>query len=101
MLSGAQRGDAALISVSVKACKVLADFAKENEAFQIKGGVLKDKKLTAKDVTDLAKLPSKEILLAMAIGAMAAPLTGFLAAMNQIILKFLWVVEEIKKGKEK
>ncbi len=85
----------------IKACKVLADFAKENEIFQLKGGILKDKKLTAKDVADLAKLPPKEVLLATAIGAMAAPLTGFLAAMNQVVLRFLWVVEEIKKGKEK
>ncbi|UCG35392.1 MAG: 50S ribosomal protein L10 [Candidatus Omnitrophota bacterium] len=85
----------------VKACKVLAEFAKENEAFQIKGGVLKDKKLTAKEIIDLSKLPSKEVLLATAIGTIAAPLTGFLAAMNQVVLKFLWAVEEIKKGKEK
>ena len=85
----------------VKSCKVLAEFAKENEIFQIKGGVLKDKKLSAKEILDLAKLPPKEVLLAIAIGAMAAPLTGFLSAMNQVLLRFLWVVQEMKKGKEK
>jgi len=85
----------------VKACKILAEFAKENEVFQIKGGVLKDKKLTAKEILDMAKLPPREVLLAIAIGAMAAPLTGFLSAMNQVVLRFLWVVQEMqKKGKE-
>ncbi|MBP7088255.1 MAG: 50S ribosomal protein L10 [Candidatus Omnitrophica bacterium] len=85
----------------VKVCKVLIDFAKENESLQLKGGVIKDRKVSQKDLKALAKLPSREVLLGMVVSAMASPLTGFLSSLNQIILKFIWVVEEIKKTKDK
>jgi len=85
----------------VKTCKVLTEFAQENEFLQLKGGVIKDKKVTAKEITTLAKLPSKDMLRAMAVSAIASPLTGFITTLNQIILKFLWTVEEIKKVKDK
>jgi len=85
----------------VKTCKVLTEFAQENEFLQLKGGVIKDKKITPKEIAALAKLPSKDILRAMAVSAIASPLTGFVTTLNQIILKFLWTVEEVKKVKEK
>jgi len=49
----------------------------------------------------LAKLPSKEVLLGMAVSALAAPLSGFANVLNQVILKFVWAIEEIKKTKDK
>jgi large subunit ribosomal protein L10 len=83
----------------VRAAKVLVDFSKENENFQVKGGLLKGEKLDASAFNALAKLPPKEVLLGMAVGAMASPLTGFLTSLKQVILKFVWAVEEIKKNK--
>jgi large subunit ribosomal protein L10 len=85
---------------AVKACKSLVDFSKDNEnVIELRGGFLSNKKITSQDMDDLAKLPPREVVLGMAVGAMAAPLTGFLASMNQVILKFVWTVEEIKKKK--
>ncbi|MCQ9204896.1 MAG: 50S ribosomal protein L10 [Omnitrophica bacterium] len=85
----------------VKACKVLVNFAKENEGLKIKGGIISNKKIGPKDLTVMAKLPSREVLLGMAVSGLAAPLIGFANSLNQIILKFLWVVEEIKNKKVK
>jgi large subunit ribosomal protein L10 len=85
----------------VKACKILVDFMGENETLTLKGGIISDKKISPKEITAMAKLPSREILLGMAVSALASPITGFMAAMNQVILKFLWVVQELQKGKEK
>jgi large subunit ribosomal protein L10 len=85
---------------AVKACKTLVDFIKENENIvELRGGFLSSKKISSKDMSDLAKLPSREVMLGIALGTMVAPLTGFLSAMNQVILKFVWTVEEIKKKK--
>lgn len=84
----------------VKAAKILVDFSKENENLQIKGGFLKEKKLDPKEFGALAKLPSKEVLLGMALNVMASPLTGFLTSLKQVILKFVWAIEEVKKTKE-
>ena len=52
-------------------------------------------------ITDLAKLPPKEVLLGMAVSGIASPLTGFISTMNQMMLNFLWTVEEIRKVKDK
>ena len=84
----------------VNVCKVLVGFSKENEFFQIKGGILKDKKVDSKEITALSKLPPREVVLGMALGAIASPLTGFLGALNQVIQKFVWAIEEVKKTKE-
>ena len=84
----------------VQTCKILVEFSQEHEALELKGGRIKDKPVTAKEITTLAKLPSREVLLAMAVSGIASPLSGFLTVLNQTILKFVWLVEEIKKVKE-
>jgi large subunit ribosomal protein L10 len=58
----------------VEAAKGLRDFAKANPALVIKGGVLDGRPLTAAEVTKLADLESREVLLAKAAGAMKGKL---------------------------
>ena len=58
----------------VEAAKGLRDFAKANPALVIKGGVLDGRTLTAADVTKLADLESREVLLAKAAGVLKATL---------------------------
>ena len=84
----------------VKACKILVEFTKETETLQLKGGIIKDKRVSPKELGVLAKLPSREVLIGTVVSVFASPLSGFLNTLNQIILKFVWVVEEIKKTKE-
>ncbi|MGC5627386.1 50S ribosomal protein L10 [Georgenia sp. Z1344] len=54
--------------------KALRDFAKDNEQLVIKGGVLDGNQLSADDVTTLASLESREVLLGKAAGAFKAAL---------------------------
>ena len=84
----------------VKACKILVEFTKETETLQLKGGIIKDKRVSPKEVGVLAKLPSREVLIGTVVSTFASPLCGFLNTLNQMILKFVWVIEEIKKAKE-
>lgn len=81
-------------------CKVLVDFTKDNESFFLKGGFLADKKIEAQDISSLAKLPPKEVLIAQVVSGFASPLTGFVCTLNQIIVKFVLVLEEVKKKKK-
>ena len=82
-----------------KVCKTIIEFSKENTGLVLKGGYMGEKKLDQADLVNLSSLPSREVLLAQAIMTMAMPLTGFVATMNNIILKFVWLVEEIKNKK--
>ncbi len=59
----------------VEAAKSLRDFAKTHPLLIIKSGVLDGKSLTAQDITKLADLESREVLLAKLAGAMKASLS--------------------------
>ena len=85
----------------VSLCKVLFDFLKEKEGLKVKAGVIDNKVLDVKALGDIAKLPSKEVLRGMVVNALAGPMSSFVRGLNQIILKFVWAIEEIRKQKEK
>ena len=54
----------------VDAAKALRDFAKDNKALVIKGGYMDGRALTVDEVTKIADLESREVLLAKLAGAM-------------------------------
>ncbi|MDN3238936.1 50S ribosomal protein L10 [Glycomyces tritici] len=56
----------------VEAAKSLRAFAKTHEALVIKGGYMEGKPLTVEEITKLADLESREVLLAKLAGAMKA-----------------------------
>jgi large subunit ribosomal protein L10 len=59
---------------AVEATKSLRDFAKANSPLVIKGGVLDGKPLTPAEISKIADLESREVLLAKLAGAMLASL---------------------------
>ncbi len=61
----------------VAAAKIIAKAAKANENLKIVGGILGTKELSKEEVDALAKLPSKEELLAKLVGTLNAPVSGF------------------------
>jgi len=56
------------------AAKTLRDIARTNPLLIVKGGLMGETVLSAKDVETLAELPSRDTLLAMLAGAFQAPL---------------------------
>ncbi|HKJ11306.1 MAG TPA: 50S ribosomal protein L10 [Ornithinimicrobium sp.] len=60
---------------TVEAAKGLRDFAKTHPALVIKAGLLEGKALTPQDISKLADLESREVLLAKLAGAMNASLS--------------------------
>jgi len=61
----------------VMAAKIIAKTAKANENLKIVGGLLGSKILSVEEVNALAKLPTKEELLAKLVGTLNAPISGF------------------------
>jgi large subunit ribosomal protein L10 len=53
--------------------KVLTDFAKETDILQVKGGLIEGKALTSNQVTSLAELPPREVILAQLLGLIQQP----------------------------
>ena len=68
----------------VGVAKALKEFAKANEALIIKGGLLDEKRLTAEEISALAEIAPREVLLAQLAGAMAAPMQQFAALLKAL-----------------
>lgn len=66
----------------VAPAKVLADFAKENKALEIKAGLVENGIMDAASIRALAKLPSREVLLGKLAGALQGPMSGLANVLN-------------------
>ena len=69
--------------------------------FHIHGFTIEDILLSDKDVEELSKLPSRQVLLGMAVNVIASPLTSLATSLQQIITKLPWALNAIKEKKEK
>ena len=69
--------------------KVLIDFAKKNPELEIKVGVLDGKLLTRSDISALAELPSREVLLGKLVSVMAAVPTAFVTVLSGVPRNFV------------
>jgi len=85
----------------VAGAKVIAEFAKENELFVIKGGAMANTKMSDKDVKALALLPSREELIAKLMGTMQAPVAKLVRTMNEVPGKFARTLAAYRDSKEK
>ncbi|MEW5968149.1 MAG: 50S ribosomal protein L10 [Pseudomonadota bacterium] len=73
----------------VAAAKVMHEFAKTNDKFVIKAGAMPNFVMSAKDVGNLASMPSREELLSKLLGTMQAPIAQFVRTLNEVPTKFV------------
>ena len=67
--------------------RVLYEFAKKAKALEIKGGVIEGKYYDAEAMTDIAAIPSRDVLLSRLLGSMQSPVTNFARVLKQIAEK--------------
>ncbi|MBM7610208.1 large subunit ribosomal protein L10 [Lysinibacillus composti] len=68
----------------VAPAKIINDFAKKNEALEIKAGIIEGNVSSAEDVKALAELPSREGLLSMLLSVLQAPVRNFALATKAV-----------------
>ena len=61
---------------AVAPAKILSDFAKDNSNLEIKSGFMDGKVLSLDELNQLAKTPSKEVLIAKIMGSLNSPISG-------------------------
>lgn len=66
----------------VAPAKLLIEFSKKYEILQLKVGVVEGKIIDIKGIKSLAELPSREVLIARAIGGIKSPLAGLVNVLN-------------------
>lgn len=83
--------------------KVLRDWIsaeKREEKIKITVGVLDGKLVQAADLAAIAKLPKKEVLIAMLLSAMQGPIRGVVYTLGAVLSKFVRVVAAIQDKKK-
>ncbi len=84
----------------VKVAKVLQDFARGNDKFVIKAGAMPNFVMSAKDVADLANMPSRDELIAKLLGTMQAPIATFVRTLNEVPGRFVRTLAAVRDQKE-
>jgi large subunit ribosomal protein L10 len=84
------------------AAKALRDYARTNQALVIKGGVLAGKVISAEDVTALADLPPREVVLSQIAGLFEAPLSQMANLLEAVPRTFAYGIQALidKNGGE-
>ena len=68
----------------VAPAKIINEFAKKNEALEIKAGIIEGTIASVEDVKALAELPSREGLLSMLLSVLQAPVRNFALATKAV-----------------
>ena len=64
--------------------KVIYNFTKTHDFYKIKGGIIEGKVMTAEEIITLARLPSREELLAKLAGALLGNITKLAVALDKV-----------------
>ena len=84
----------------VSPAKILTEFAKENDKFQIRAGALGGKLMDAEAIKALSSLPSREVLLGLLLSVMNAVPTSLVRALSNVPQRLLYALQAIKDQKE-
>ncbi len=68
----------------VAPARVIAEFAKENDVFEIKAGFMEGRAMDLAEVTALSQIPSKDTLYAMLAGGLNATIAGLARAIDAV-----------------
>ncbi|MEK7590607.1 MAG: 50S ribosomal protein L10 [Patescibacteria group bacterium] len=80
--------------------QVAIKFSKDHPQVSFLGGVFEGKILSKKDAVTLARMPSREILLATFAGMLQSPLRSFMSMCNSSLTGFARATGELAKKKQ-
>jgi large subunit ribosomal protein L10 len=83
----------------VALAKILVEFAKTHTDLEIKTGLLEKKSIEVEELKNLAKLPTREVLLGQVVGAMQSPMYGFAGSLAGLLRKFVYALDQVKEQK--
>jgi large subunit ribosomal protein L10 len=83
----------------VAPAKVLVTYAKDNEKLKIVVGLMDNRRLTAEEIAELSKLPSREVLLGRLLGSLTSPVQRLALALNQTVAKLVYALDAVARKK--
>ena len=86
---------------AVAPARVLTKFAKDHEKLTVKGGWMDGRKVSFNDIKAMSNLPSREVLIAKALGSMKSPISGIVQVLAGPTRKLVYALDAVAKAKAK
>jgi len=80
----------------ITGAKIVYEFSRENKNLKILGGILEKNFIGPEKIEELAKLPTKEELLAKLVSDISAPISNFVYVLKSIPQSLVFVLSQIQ-----
>lgn len=85
----------------VSPAKWLKEYVKKNKlALEIKSGLIEGKFFNSEKIMEIADLPSRDVLIAKAVGGIKAPINSFVFVLKGTLNGLVYTLEAIKNKKD-
>ena len=83
----------------VVVARTFLDATRPYRAVSVRGGVIRGRRIDAEEVTALASLPGREVLLGQLAGGIAAPLTGLASLLSAPLRNLGYALQQLAERK--
>ena len=80
--------------------KLLVKFSKDHEVMKICGGIIKGTVLSKDDISSLASLPDREVLLGKLANVLNSPIQNLAGALHGILSKLVYALDAVKNKRQ-
>jgi large subunit ribosomal protein L10 len=79
------------------AAKALAQFRRQNDVLDFKGGTMGGAAMTVEEIQTLSQLPSRDVLQAQLVGVLASPITGLVRGLASLLSGLAVALKQIEE----
>jgi len=80
--------------------KALTEYAKKEPKLNVRVGLVEGQVLAPGQITALAELPPREVLLGRMLSSMQSPLAGLVGVLQGVLRQLVYVIQAVKDAKE-
>jgi len=81
--------------------KALTEYAKKEPKLSVRVGFVEGQILSPEQITALAELPPREVLLGRMLASMQSPMVGFVGVLQGVLRQLVYVLQAVKDAKER
>jgi large subunit ribosomal protein L10 len=85
---------------AVAMAKALTEYAKKEPKLNVRIGLVEGQVLSPGQITALAELPPREVLLGRMLSSMQSPLVGLVGVLQGVLRQLVYVLQAVKDAKE-
>jgi large subunit ribosomal protein L10 len=85
---------------AVAMAKALTEYARKEPKLNVRVGFVEGQVLPPGQITALAELPPREVLLGRMLASMQSPLAGLVGVLQGVLRQFLYALQAIQEAKE-